>query len=352
LTHQTAATAKRRRAVTLKDVAARAGVGPMSVSVVLNGTQASTRVSEATRHQIIEAAEELGYRRNGGAAAARSGRFGSVALLMSTMPGRSFSSEGLFVAIHDELASHDLLMTFVCLPDEQLTNSSYVPKILRELSCDGLLLDYSSDIPPRLVELIAKFHIPVVWLNVEQPEGSIYPDDEGAAFEATQHLVQLGHKRILHVSHATSSHESVVNRRRGYERSMRASGLIPCIEEVDLDEKPEALHKRIKSWFGPSHPPTAFFAYEAEFALPVWLAAEKLGRRVPEDVSIVAIHDREVRVLGLQMTCWEIPVFEMGHIAVRKLLQKIENPNQKLHSEKVPFVVKTGQTCAPPNPSW
>ena len=79
------------RRITIKDVAEHAGVANAAVSIVLNGAKSgNTGVSEAARHRILAAAEELGYRRNGSMVAARSGKFNAVGLLLSTNGNRSY----------------------------------------------------------------------------------------------------------------------------------------------------------------------------------------------------------------------------------------------------------------------
>jgi LacI family transcriptional regulator len=337
--------ATRHKSITLKDVALRAGVASMSVSAVLNGSESTTRVSEATRQRILEAASELGYRKNLSAAAARSGRFGNIAFVMSSESNRTFLSQDLIVGINEELARHDLLMTMVQLPDDRLVDADFVPNILRKLSCDGLILDYCSMIPQALIELIERFAIPAVWINVERSTNSVYPDDEQAAFDATEHLIKLGHQRICHITSSASAHESVANRRRGYERAMKLAGYAPRVEGMDPRESPRPLFERMKNWFTDENAPTSFFAYEAEYVLPVWMVSEKMERSVPEDVSLVAIHDREVRLLGSQLTCWEIPVLEMGRASVRMLLRQIENPFEECESIKLSLCPKLGETC-------
>lgn len=143
------------RPVTLKDVAARAGVGAMSVSAVLNGGGRGTRyVSDEARQRIEDAARELGYRRNGSAANIRNGRFGAVALLLSTEEIRSYVTSSLLAAIHDELAARDTHLVVTRIPDKDLIDSAFVPKILRELMVDGLIINYIERIPAHLIQMV------------------------------------------------------------------------------------------------------------------------------------------------------------------------------------------------------
>jgi DNA-binding LacI/PurR family transcriptional regulator len=198
--------------VTVKDVAARAGVGHPSVSVVLNGAKSGMHVAPATRQRILEAAAELDYRPNTSARAMKTGRFGCIGLLTSTEPRRYGVQAELQHGIHDELATHDLNLMLVQAPDASLTDEAVVPRLLREWMVDGLLIGYNVCVPPQMAEIIHRHHIPSVWLNAEQEFDSVRPDDEGGTYAATQHLLQLGHRRIAYVSIARPIHYSVAAR--------------------------------------------------------------------------------------------------------------------------------------------
>jgi LacI family transcriptional regulator len=146
-----------------------------------------------------EIAEKLNYRPDAARRRTSPGRFGSIGLLTAPnrLPGVFF--EGTFQAIRRELSQRDLHLTIGDLSDYQLTDATHIPKILRELAADGLLISYIADIPERMVSLIHQYRIPSVWINTVLEADCVYPDDFNAGKRATDHLLQLGHSAIAYV---------------------------------------------------------------------------------------------------------------------------------------------------------
>src|SRR5688572_11482874 len=101
-------TRRRQNLITLKDVALQAGVSQMTASVVLNGSKPGVPVADDTRQRVLRAAEELGYQTNGAAKAIATGKFGCVALLLSTQPHVSTLPQRVLEGIHDALAERDM----------------------------------------------------------------------------------------------------------------------------------------------------------------------------------------------------------------------------------------------------
>lgn len=343
-------------AVTLKEIAAHAGVSAMTASVVLNGARPGTAVADATRERVLLAADKLGYRRNGSAQAFRTGYFGAVSLLLSTNHNHSGLPQRLWDGIHDELAARDMTLSMARLPDEKLTDEGVVPRMLREWMADGLLIDYTNHIPSRMIELIHKHNLPAVWINAQQESDCVYPDDRAAATRMTRHLLKLGHKRVLyldfiHVPDDAHEHYSYRDRIVGYQAAMQKAACKPRIEPavwMPLGERVAHLKALLQ---GPKRP-TAILTYgDLETDLVAAVAAE-LGLRVPRDLSLASFGAAGARYPGLAMTLCVVPEYEVGQGAVRMLLQKIENPARGLTPQVLQFAFDKGETCAPPSEKY
>lgn len=337
--------------ITTYDIAQKAGVSQATVSFVLNKRDTAVRISEKTRDRVLQAANELGYRRNGSAQALSSGRFNAAALLTSTQAYHSYLPQGLMQGIHDELAVHNMHLTLAMLSDDQLTDGEFVPKILREWLADGLLIDYNQQIPQRLVELVTGHNLPAVWINTKQEADCVFPDDFGAAKRATEHLLTLGHRKIAWVdfSHGTESkcaHYSAHDRFEGYGATMDAAGCKPQdwrgktgvaeAERVEFSRQILSQPER----------PTAILAYG--YALPLMVAALSLGLQVPQDLSVMLFGDATLNFVGTPISSMTEPNAEVGRLAVRMLREKIAAPKQVLAPQSVPFTLSEGATCAPP----
>jgi DNA-binding LacI/PurR family transcriptional regulator len=327
----------RPRRVTLKDVAAHVGVGYPTVSTVLSNSENGKYVSDDTRQRILQAAEALGYQPNQSARTIKTGRFGSVALLSRTNKNRYGLPEPLLESLHDELALRSQHIMLVRLPDTSLTDESVLPRILREWTVDGLVVEMMMDAPPKMIELIRRHHIPAVWVNSDQHIDCVRPEDEGGGYLAARYFMDLGHTRIAYVAQP-GSHYSIVHRERGYLRAMREAGLQPQVLTLDWwHEDAQGRYKTVHSWLSTPDRPTAFIFYSTETAEMVYYAAGVSGLRVPDDFSMLGISEKPRRCINIDLDTLIVPFREVGALAVQQLMAKIDNPYASFPLCDVPF---------------
>jgi len=334
--------------VTIREIAERVGLSVQTVSRVLNGMGHLHRPRTCSR--VLRAAKELGYLPNSSARAVRTGRFGCVALVSST--GRAGPlPEPLLRGAHDELARRDIHLTFAALPDEKLTNRSFVPKMLRQLMADGLLINYHFNIPARMMELVKTHRVPAVWINCEKEFDSVLPDDFGAGRMAAERLLNLGHRAIVyadfsHPSLGRPEHHSAVDRYKGYAAAMREAGLEArrwSVEDFPGAGSRLELAARLLSAGGR---PTGLVTYGETEALTLFAAAASSGLAVPTDLSIVAIWDRLLDAAGWPIDTVVLPWYEIGREAVLMLHQKIERPGAALARRVLAPTLAEGRSCA------
>lgn len=341
---------------TLDEIARETGVSPRTVSNVLNGRNKETWPCAIKRADEIRAvAHRLGYLPNAAAVATATGRFDSVALLLSTNGYLSNLPPGLLAGIHDELAAHDLNLTLVRLPDEKLIASGVTPKILRQWMADGLLIDYNYHIPAELTRMIAEHRLPAVWINSQHPSDCVYPDDFAAGMRAAQYLLELGHTRIGYIdfSHRENDqeeHYSARDRKAGYEATLQAAGYPACFLGDFHIPDAERLALLKTHLIGP-HRLTALIGYGGYEIQRVLLTALRLGLSVPEDLSLVTF-DLPAHTVGeIEFTTLLVPEPEVGIAAVQMLRKKIAIAEQALPNQVIPFGFAPGATCARLNAS-
>ena len=344
--------------VTQKQIAAQLGVSNQLVSYALNGTGT---VSEAMRERIMVTAQQMGYQPNGVARAMKSGRFGCVAMLLSTRPYNSTLPMEVLEGIHDELAAQDYHLSFFRLPDQQLTDAEKMPKILREWMADGMIVDYTHAVPTRLIELVDANRMPAVWFNTLREFDCVRPDDYGAGRAITRRLIEMGHRRVLYVDHMPHGqrregyavHYSVAERARGYRDEMAAHDLEPrcCLgEPLASYEKRNALLKPALRQMMRHERPTAVIA-QGGFSLQcAYAIAAENSWRVPTDLSIASFSQTDhLEYATIEQTLMAQQLAPMGRELVKMLLQKIETPSLKLPTRTLPFVFVPGTSVAPPN---
>ncbi len=338
-----------RRPGTLAQIAEECGVAISTVSYVLRGKQREARISVARSEQILAVARRLDYRPNAAAVAMRRGRFNAIGLAVSEIPGRAAVFPDLLDRLLRTTRDRDWHLVVGMLSDEQFDARGPLPRILREWSIDGLLIDYLFDFPAELAQALDEHHLPTLWLNRRQTGDCVHPDDLSAATAATTHLIAAGHRRIAYVTGNDSGHYSHHDRREGYIAAMRAAGLTPQLAlGGTLLPRPERV-TAISALLRAPQRPTAILAYEADDALAVQTAALSAGLRLPQDLSVIGIHDRPIDITGLAITTWLIPAAALADRGVELLTAKIADPDTVLPPCALPFTHTDDSTVTAPN---
>jgi LacI family transcriptional regulator len=239
------------------------------------------------------------------------------------------------------------------MDDHRLTDETYVPKVLDQWACDGLLIHYTHRFPQRMLELIARYQLPSIWINTKLPVDCVYPDDFMGAVTATKRLIELGHRRIAYVNlvHA-GGHYSEVDRRDGYEATMREAGLVPQAMTFDEDLSPtggvEGRAAMADQVLSLANRPSAILCYETATAGPLLTAALRRGLKVPEELSIVTFGRMLRNDTGIALTTMLLPMTQVGARAAEMVLQKVAKPGQAIPAMAAPCQWSEGETCGPP----
>ena len=344
-----------RGPVTAAMVAAHLGVSKATVTHVLAGRGTQQRIRPETQRRVLDAAQVLGYRLNVSARAIRTGRFGCAALIQSLRA--LYLPTELLQGVTEALAEHDMHLSLAEVPDEVLDGESYVPKVVRELSADGLLINRLQHIPADFLERLRGLQTPAIFLNVRQERDAVHPDDRRGGEMATEHLLGLGHTHIAYAGAAVNlqEHYSEFDRRAGYEDAMRAAGRAPLTWRLPADPAgpvfpfPDPRVEAAAALLARPGRPTAVVAYELAEAMAFVNAAARLGLRIPEDLSLVMFHWGIDHRLCLPITTVTNAMRRVGREAVAMLVEKIDGDGAPLPSRAVPVDLLEGATCRPPH---
>jgi DNA-binding LacI/PurR family transcriptional regulator len=340
--------------VTLKTVAERVGVSPMTVS---NAFSRPDQLSAALREKILATAAELGY--VGPDPAARTlarGSTGTVGILFHGTPRYALSDDfgALFLAvIAEELGRGGLALTL--LPN--LGTRDVLP--VRDVAMDGAII-YSCSPADESVEWLRRRQLPLVL--VDQPHDDRFPsvnvDDRAGARAAAMHLVELGHRRIALLA---AGPEALANptdwyvpreRLRGWHDVLDPAGITPALRYVEKSAGEAAYTAARELLAGPERP-TAVLAFSDAIAADVLRAADDLGLRVPRDVSVVGFDDSPVaRRLVPALTTVRQDVVEKGTAAAAELVAAVrarragDDPPVRHHLLGTELVLR--ESTAPP----
>lgn len=312
-----------------------------TVSQALNG---KGRISPKTRARIRATAQRLDFRPNASAVAMQAGRFNAIGILEAQGVGHTGLPGAAARTVMEEAMELDLHLVSSILPDTMLADEESVPRLLRELSVDGLLISYSYDAPPALASLLTRFRVPAIWCNVKRDADCVHPDDLLSGELATQKLIEQGHRNIAYVDPGWLAHYSASDRLEGYRRAMRHHGLkeIVCATTSgNFDEHLQSLFRERQNRI------TGMVLNGGVDPAAVVLAAWQAGLHVPNDLSIVGIQLETSNLAGIELSLYRIPVEDMARQAVRQLLRKIAAPKVALAPIRLPPLFVPGGTLSP-----
>lgn len=312
-----------RTVATLGDVAARAGVSISAVSRVLSDAP-SSRVSAATRQRILDAARELHYRPNFAGRALKSARTQVIGLVVPDLTNALFTE--LMHGAEDEAAEHKYTV-LLGRSDDVRPGGEVIARLIGEGRVDGMVFQIGDGVAPAGLGDLLDSPAPIVLINSTAPGhvGSVALDDETGARIATEHLIDLGHRRIAFANGLPRSF-TAKRRRVGFRAAMAAAGLtVPRGHETRLGytarDGRAALHRVIA--LDPA--PTAVVVANVNAAVGLIAEARANGVRVPADLSVVCVHDSwTAENTWPPLTAVRMQFYAMGRTAVRGVIRRIE----------------------------
>lgn len=325
----------------MADVAAHAGVSHQTVSRVLNDAGV---VRSETRERVLASIEALGYRRNAAArmlATNRSRRIGMVSADLAYY-GPSMIAASTQDAAHAAGYEVALVQLSDTSPDalrgavDRLLDQAVEAVVIAVAHRAALDLARSLDLP-----------VPVVLTQGVERDADLAAgiDQEAGARAATEHLLDLGHRHVAHVTGPLDWVEAE-QRRSGWQRAHADRGLLPG-PELPGDWSPASGHDaglRIAA----DRDVTAVFVSNDAMALGVLTGLHEQGRRVPEDVSVVGFDDvPEAAYFWPALTTVRQEFAELGGRAVAVALASIEGGASARVELVEPTLVVRRSTAAP-----
>lgn len=303
---------------TIADVARRAEVAPSTVSRVLNS---SGYVSQETRQRVLAAVEALSYVPNVHAERLRTGASKTLAFIVTdlTNPFWAEVARGVEDAVRQN--GYELVLRNTAGdPERELA----AIRGFQRRQVDGAIFPWLQGGWDELKALDEKGVAIVVLGSAPERYGfDVFTiDNVRGGYIATEHLLQLGHKRLAFIS-ADFTRE----RERGYRMAMEKYGLTPDETLVFREyAAPEVERGKtiVRRLLDQGKLPTAVFAYNDVTAIGTWMELERQGLRVPDDISLVGFDDIPMSSLirnGLTTVAW--PHYEYGRTTAEFLLHRL-----------------------------
>ena len=333
------------RAVGIRAVAKQAGVSTATVSRSLNNPAS---VSPELRAKISAIIEEIGYIPDASARALSSRRTRTIGAIVPTIDNAMFA-QGL-QALQSYLAKRDYLL-LLATNEYDLDVELKQARNLVSRGVDGLILrgDKRHD---DLRRLLTAQNIPFVNVGVYEPDKaypSIGVDNARAGRRITQHLVDLGHRRVAVVAAMQRNNDRAQARLGGILEVLGEHDAVPPEHwMLQVNYKLDDARQAARTLLGSGDRPTAVVCGNDVIAYGVMLEALKLGLAVPGDVSVVGFDDLEwSRHLSPSLTTIHMPTDEIWVRAGEYLIQRLTGAPAMMHRE-IDFSLVVRESTAPP----
>ena len=318
---------------TIYDVARQAGVSPATVSRVLNG---KASVEQTLRARVLSAVEHLNFVPSSTARSLVTKRTQRVALLIPDITNPFYPE--ITRGAQDALDARNLHLILFNTDDDPLRELRSLG-MLSTIGIDGLMLSPAAPAhtPGRrkrdqqqLSQALTGLGVPVVSVSPAAPSPQadvVTIDEQGAAEQAVEHLLKLGHTRIALIN-GPASHQVSLRRRGGYEQALQRAGL-PLDGELMLegDFRRGGGMEAMRALLDAPQRPTAIFAANDLMALGAMAALHQAGLSIPHDLAVIGVDNiAEAADANPPLSTVSIPrLYDYGRIAAQLLIDRLES---------------------------
>ena len=324
-------------AITIKDIAKKAGVAHTTVSRALRG---SPLIAADTAERIQQIAFEMGYHPSAAARSLKTNRSQVLGVIVTHIADPFFSEiiQGI-----DEIAQQHGYSLFIAAAQHDPDRERAIVKIMREHRVDGVIICSTPFSPEQSRQFLTQ-EIPIVVINNQAAEDyrySIYHDDAYGSQQITRHLIDLGHRKIAYLGNALSGRTNL-ERLSGFRQCMQAARLpIPdgYIYEVPGGD-PEAGRVGVEHFLAMADRPSAIFCFNDLQAIGVMKGLRQAGLIVPVDCSVAGFDNITFSDYTCpSLTTFDQPKRQIGSEAARLILELLrtveknhESPKQKIQA--------------------
>jgi DNA-binding LacI/PurR family transcriptional regulator len=280
------------RRITTFDIAREAGVSRTTVSHILNA-QPGVHLSAKTKARVLATARRLGYVPNFAAQMLVTGRSQSIGLVFPR--GDLLAIDGFIPSmirgLNEVCRGRGYRLVMEVLPE--LRNDQAYLKLANSKRVDSLII-INPRRGDRALEKVLKSKFPVLIAGTNEGSGknTIATQEGAASRRATNHLIDLGHRRIAHISHASLDYVSALRRWEGYRAALKAAGLSyeqALVTQADFSFA--SGYQAMNEILAQHTPPTGLFAGNDTVAIGAMLAIREAGLSVPDDIAVVGYDD-------------------------------------------------------------
>jgi DNA-binding LacI/PurR family transcriptional regulator len=346
VTRRSAANTTQTGAPTSADVARLAGVSPATISLVLNGRASKVRISNETRDRVLSAAAQLGYTPNHAARSLRQRRTNIITFVLPTLDNPYFSD--VVRAAQTAAQQHGYAVSVI--PAKMKPGEFHALSFLQGAAFDGIIVAGRENCTATELRQLAARGVAVVVLQEHSPDPAIQSvsvDLEAGGYMATRHLIDLGHRRIAHVTERL--HEPGTRRDRidGYRRALEEAGL-PFDSSLVLTAENTMAggSKATEQLLDLAQRPTAAFMYNDQMAVGALHALRVHGLAVPDEFAVVGFDGVAIgQFTAPTLTTIDHPREELGRLAIEVLTSVLEKRPFDVTEHVLPVKLVVRESC-------
>ncbi|SNS10540.1 transcriptional regulator, LacI family [Anaerovirgula multivorans] len=319
---------------TIKDVAKMAGVSTSTVSRALSG---NIPVNDDTKKRVFDAVKQLNYKPNFLAKGLKEGRSSAIGLIIPDIRNPIFPA--LARGVEDTARNSGFNVIF-CNSDENIENEIESVNMLKNRLVDGFIFATAS-VDCQHIHQLRDENIPVVLMvrNIEELFDAVVTNNFEASYHAVKYLIDRGLKKIA-IINGRLNLSLYRERYAGYKKALEDHG-IDFSQEIcfNCSTADANCYNIVKNYFATHRDIEGVFATNDLRAIEAIRAIKDAGLRVPADVSVVGFDDIQISsLLDPQLTTVAQPLYEMGKLAVEKLIKIIDEKGKRKQKPEIDVV--------------
>tara|TARA_R110002049_G_scaffold309179_1_gene518050 strand:+ start:77472 stop:78494 length:1023 start_codon:yes stop_codon:yes gene_type:complete len=311
-----------KKQTTLKDIATKLGV---SISTVSRALQGNPRISARTRERVLELAQKHNYFQTKHINPFAPKKINAVGVIV---PGVKYHLYAMAISGIEKILEKHQMQIIICQSNESYAREKILVNELLDIGVAGLIVSLAGETKEfdHFLE-VKKRRIPLVFFNRlcdEVEADKVIIDNFKAAYDATQHLISVGCKRIAYIGGPKILQISTT-RLLGYKKALADANISveeKFIEYSDFTREGNLSTAR-KLLYSPEHP-DGVLAFSDQVAIGVMLAAKERGLKMPEDLAIIGINNEPVdELLEPTLTSIDQPSYQMGVESANLIIERI-----------------------------
>lgn len=312
---------QKKSSATIYDVANRVGVSLATVSRVVNG---NSNVRDSTKRKVLDAIEELGYHPNAVARGLASKKTTTIGVVMPDVTDMYYAELARGIDDVANMYHYDVLLTNT---DEDPVRETMAVNNLSSKQVDGIIF-MGNELDREVLNTIAAADAPVVLAGSVDSEGklpSVNINYVNAIQEATETVINHGHRRVALVTGPMSHAINRLHRLVGYQAGLEAAGIefdegLLFTAHQDYAAGMQIAEKVLQAGAN------AVIVYDDEVALGIMNYVQEHGQRVPEDFEIITSNDTKFAIVTRpELTSIGQPKYDIGAVAMRMLTKLMNN---------------------------